>query len=468
MLDEEIADLRNRMVDEQIAGRGIHDPAVLAALREVPREAFVPDYLRSDAYEDSPLPIGAGQTISQPYIVALMLEAARIGPGDRVLEVGAGSGYATAVASRIAARVYAIERVDSLCEEARARLATLGHADTVELRCGDGSAGWPEAAPFDAIIVSAGAPAVPEALKSQLADGGRLVLPIGADAHSQHLVCITRRGCDPLRPGDVVRGALRAADRRAGLARPRGLRAAGRLTRRAPEERKSSRAGPSGLGADDPGSTVRSRHERKRRHHASNAPNRGPAGLQRRRPRPGPDAVQRPGRRAGQVALEADHLHRALPGRRHDRRAGAPDRPEARPGPRHDDRRRQQGRRRRQRRLRDGVACRAGRLHDPRRHDQLARDQRQPVPEDRLRPGRVVHADHADRHQPDRPRRQPGEPVQDAAGRDRGRQGEEAADLGVGRQRHLAAPVARAAEGEGRHRHHAHPVQGQRARRSRT
>jgi protein-L-isoaspartate(D-aspartate) O-methyltransferase len=194
MLDEEIADLRNRMVDEQIAGRGIHDPAVIAALREVPRHAFVPSYLRDDAYEDAPLPIGAGQTISQPYIVALMLEAAGIGPADRLLEVGAGSGYATALASRIAARVYAIERVESLCEEARERLATLGYADRIELRCGDGSTGWPEAAPFDAIVVSAGAPAAPAALKAQLADGGRLVLPVGADAHSQRLVRITRRG----------------------------------------------------------------------------------------------------------------------------------------------------------------------------------------------------------------------------------------------------------------------------------
>ena len=194
MLDEEIADLRNRMVDEQIVGRGIRDPAVIAAFRAVPREAFVPVYLRADAYEDAPLPIGAGQTISQPYIVALMLEAAQLRPGDRVLEVGAGSGYATALASRIAARVFAIERVDSLCDEARERLVALGLADRIELRCGDGSTGWPDAAPFDAIVVSAGAPAVPKALKAQLADGGRLVLPIGADAHSQRLVCITRRG----------------------------------------------------------------------------------------------------------------------------------------------------------------------------------------------------------------------------------------------------------------------------------
>jgi len=196
MLDEEIADLRNRMVDEQIVGRGIHDPVVIAALREVPREAFVPAYLRSEAYEDSPLPIGAGQTISQPYIVALMLEAAQIRPGDRVLEVGSGSGYATALASRIAAQVHAIERVDSLCEAARERFLALGLADRIELRCGDGSTGWLEAAPFDAIVVSAGAPAVPEALKAQLADGGRLVLPIGGDRHSQRLVRITRRDAD--------------------------------------------------------------------------------------------------------------------------------------------------------------------------------------------------------------------------------------------------------------------------------
>ena len=191
---DEHAARRARMVTSQLRGRDITHPGVLDAMGRVPRHRFVPPGLESQAYDDNPLPIGDGQTISQPYIVALMLEAARIGPADRLLEVGSGSGYATAVASRIAARVYAIERVDSLCEEARERLAALGYADRTELRCGDGSAGWPEAAPFDAIVVSAGAPAAPEALKAQLADGGRLVLPIGADAHSQRLVRLTRLG----------------------------------------------------------------------------------------------------------------------------------------------------------------------------------------------------------------------------------------------------------------------------------
>jgi len=193
MLAEEIPDLRKRMVDEQIAARGIADPAVLAAMRAVPRDAFVPEGYRFDAYEDSPLPIGAGQTISQPYIVALMLEAARIGPADRVLEVGAGSGYATAVASRIAARVYAIERVASLCDRAKTTLQALGYAANVELRCGDGSVGWPAAAPFDAIIVSAGAPALPAALREQLVEGGRLIVPIGDEPRGQLLLRFTRR-----------------------------------------------------------------------------------------------------------------------------------------------------------------------------------------------------------------------------------------------------------------------------------
>src|SRR5450755_3859857 len=193
MLDAEALGLRERMVDQQIAGRGIRDRLVLAAMRRVPREAFGPESARFEAYEDSPLSIGAGQTISQPYIVALMLEAAQIGPTDRVLEVGAGSGYATAVASRIAAHVHAIERHRSLADQARERLRRLGYDGNVELRCGDGSGGWPEAGPFDAIIVSAGAPEVPAALRQQLAPGGRLVLPIGPTSDSQRLVKITRR-----------------------------------------------------------------------------------------------------------------------------------------------------------------------------------------------------------------------------------------------------------------------------------
>ncbi|MEP7057933.1 MAG: protein-L-isoaspartate(D-aspartate) O-methyltransferase [Caldimonas sp.] len=185
--------LCSRMVDEQIASRGIDDAALLAAMRAVPREAFVPEDEREFAYEDAPLPIGVGQTISQPYIVALMLEAAQIGANDRVLEIGAGSGYATAVASLLAARVYAIERHRSLAGAALERLRALGYAENVELRCGDGSGGWPEAAPFDAIIVSAGAPGVPAALRDQLGPGGRLVLPVGPEERSQRLVKVTRR-----------------------------------------------------------------------------------------------------------------------------------------------------------------------------------------------------------------------------------------------------------------------------------
>ena len=182
------------MVAWQIESRGIHDPAVLGAMREVPREAFVPDELAARAYEDGPLPIGEGQTISQPYIVALMIAAARIEPGDRVLEVGAGSGYAAAVAARIAAEVYAIERHPALAEAARIRLATLGYAN-VTVIAGDGSGGLPGEAPFDAILVAARSPEVPEALKHQLKIGGRLVIPVGGDA-MQALCRITRTGAE--------------------------------------------------------------------------------------------------------------------------------------------------------------------------------------------------------------------------------------------------------------------------------
>lgn len=184
---------RDRMVERQLVARGITDPRVLDAMRRVPREAFVANDLRRDAYADSALPIEAGQTISQPYIVALMTEAAQVGAADRVLEVGAGSGYAAAVLSLLAARVFAIERHPDLADAARVRLQRLGFHN-VELRCADGSAGWPEAAPFDAILVAAGGPAVPQALRDQLANGGRLVMPVGRSVHVQRLVKVTRIG----------------------------------------------------------------------------------------------------------------------------------------------------------------------------------------------------------------------------------------------------------------------------------
>ena len=180
------------MVASQLARRGIADERVLAAFRSVPREAFVPADLAGSAYEDNPLPIGEDQTISQPYIVALMAEEAKIAPDARVLEVGAGSGYAAAILAQLAKQVVSIERHASLAESARRALAGLGYAN-VELIHGDGSRGHPERAPYDAILVAAGAPAPPESLKEQLADGGRLVIPVSVDSH-QDLKVITRRG----------------------------------------------------------------------------------------------------------------------------------------------------------------------------------------------------------------------------------------------------------------------------------
>jgi protein-L-isoaspartate(D-aspartate) O-methyltransferase len=184
---------RERMVERQIAARGVHDRDVLEAMRSVPREEFVAEPLREFAYEDSPLPIEAGQTISQPYIVALMIEAAEIHHGDKVLEIGAGSGYAAAVMAKIAAEVYAIERQPELGRIAQERFERLGF-DNVELMVGDGTRGWPAKAPFDAILAAAGGPDVPDVLLEQLADGGRLVMPVGRSRESQHLVVVRRTG----------------------------------------------------------------------------------------------------------------------------------------------------------------------------------------------------------------------------------------------------------------------------------
>ena len=186
-----LAKARDAMVASQIVARGISDPKTLAAMRQVPRHHFVPPGLVKEAYADHPLPIGHGQTISQPYIVAFMTEALGLKGGETVLEVGSGSGYQAAVLARIAARVFGIEIVESLAREAKERLAKLG-CDNVEIRAGDGYSGWPEHAPFDAIMVTAAAPRVPEPLKQQLRDGGRLILPVGD--YAQELIIVTRRG----------------------------------------------------------------------------------------------------------------------------------------------------------------------------------------------------------------------------------------------------------------------------------
>jgi protein-L-isoaspartate(D-aspartate) O-methyltransferase len=195
---------RARMVQRQLQRRGITDERVLAALGTVPREAFIAERLARSAYADEPLPIGHGQTISQPYVVAWMAEALDIGPRARVLEVGAGSGYAAAVLSLLAERVIAVERLGSLAAAARERLAALGYAN-VEVHHGDGTRGWPAAAPFDAILVSAAAARIPSALGDQLAIGGRLVIPVGGDAGQEllRLVKTERGGLEERRLGGV-------------------------------------------------------------------------------------------------------------------------------------------------------------------------------------------------------------------------------------------------------------------------
>lgn len=186
---------RQQMVDRQIAGRGLHDPVMLAAMKRVPREAFVPDALRDAAYDDGPLPIAEGQTISQPYIVALMIEAAGVDKHDRVLEIGTGSGYAAAVLGEVAAHVDTIERHGLLAQQAREVLERL-HYRNVTVHAGDGTLGWPQNAPYDVIIASAGGPDVPEPWREQLAVGGRLVMPVGMSRYRQYLIRVVRHDED--------------------------------------------------------------------------------------------------------------------------------------------------------------------------------------------------------------------------------------------------------------------------------
>jgi protein-L-isoaspartate(D-aspartate) O-methyltransferase len=184
--------LRESMVEHQIAMRGVRDPRVLEAMRTVPRHRFVPSNQAASAYRDAPLPIGMGQTISQPYIVGLMTEMLELEGSERVLEIGTGSGYQAAVLGQLVANVISVERFESLAREARERLAELGY-DNVRVEVGDGSLGWPAEAPYDAIIVTAASPEIPSPLEAQLAAGGRLVIPTGP-RWTQQLTRVRRVG----------------------------------------------------------------------------------------------------------------------------------------------------------------------------------------------------------------------------------------------------------------------------------
>ena len=189
---KEYAVQREEMIEKQLRRRGIQDAAVLAAMAAVPRHEFVSEDVRAHAYDDLPLPIGSGQTISQPYIVAAMTTALHLQPGDRVLEIGTGCGYHAAVLSRLAKEVFTIERRPELAASASARLVRLGYSNA-HVHCGDGTLGLPEFAPFDAILVAAAAPAVPKTLLAQLAEGGRIILPVGGAEH-QELQLIEKHG----------------------------------------------------------------------------------------------------------------------------------------------------------------------------------------------------------------------------------------------------------------------------------
>lgn len=187
-------DARDKMVDSQIVARGVHDPAVLAAMSKVPRHLFLAEELWVEAYQDCPLPISCSQTISQPYIVAVMTEMLMLNPGACVLEIGTGSGYQTAILAEIAGQVITLERHAPLADNARQRLESLGY-NNITVIVGDGTLGFPEAAPYDAILITAGAPDIPEGLQRQLAPGGRLIAPVGR-TDVQRLIMITREDND--------------------------------------------------------------------------------------------------------------------------------------------------------------------------------------------------------------------------------------------------------------------------------
>jgi len=185
---------RAKMVDTQLKARGLADERLLAAFGKVPRHLFVPEEFRDEAYADHPLPIGAGQTISQPYIVALMVDCLGLRGHERVLEIGSGSGYQTAILAELALEVFSIERMPELLQAVQVRLSTLGYLNNIHLAAGNGSLGWPEHAPFDAIIVSAAAPRIPLPLVAQLAEGGRMAIPIGSPQSQMLVQAEKRRG----------------------------------------------------------------------------------------------------------------------------------------------------------------------------------------------------------------------------------------------------------------------------------
>lgn len=184
---------RGRMITEQIVRRGVTDPQILAAMQKVPREEFLPPDVKNMAYDDRAIPIGYGQTISQPYVVAFMTRALALKPGDRVLEVGTGSGYQTAVLAELVKNVYTIEILPVMGERAAATLQRLGYTN-ISTKIGDGYRGWPDAQPFDAVIVTCAADAIPQPLVDQLAEGGRMIIPVGPQGEPQNLVILKKTG----------------------------------------------------------------------------------------------------------------------------------------------------------------------------------------------------------------------------------------------------------------------------------